>query len=519
MDIKECQQELNTLFCDTFQRNILHSHLKKYNIINFPKSNLILKNNSNNDNETKEKKNTYIFNINTNKNLFNNKYCNTLDIKKINDFLLKKNESKLLYYFKFICNEYYSNNNILEKYIYEYQINKFISDINYNNYLVNNDIYNLLINIFDTFYFKYKNNQDIVFNNNIKYDDIFFKNIIINLDLNLNNEIPGKINSKYFNLENNKVVLDYNEVNNLYNKLTNNVKKNKLRFNKINVIRPITFFEINGNNIFINKNGNKINTYLNKYYNYNKINHNFGCIIYKNYQDSLTLDFLLKQVNNILKYVNLNDTNLNEPNSNDSKTNNINYSNIDINNIDTIFFKLIEQEPKKVELLIDSIIFQVIFTLYKITLIYPSFRHNDLHMKNIIIYPKNKEKNNYYTIGNKIFLIKKKFGLKIIDFELSSINQVIFNKYIDNDCFSNTYGLSNESKIDYDLHFFFNILYNNIKINKYKNFILKYIPKEYLMNNNMCVNNWRIKKNLKLNLNFEKILSDSIFNKFLLYKL
>ena len=95
-------------------------------------------------------------------------------------------------------------------------------------------------------------------------------------------------------------------------------KKNKLRFNKINVIRPITFFEINGNNIFINKNGNKINTYLNKYYSYNKINHNFGCIIYKNYQDSLTLDFLLKQVNNILKYVNLNDTNLNEPNSNAS---------------------------------------------------------------------------------------------------------------------------------------------------------------------------------------------------------
>ena len=49
--------------------------------------------------------------------------------------------------------------------------------------------------------------------------------------------------------------------------------KNKLRFNKITVIRPIFF--LNKCIIFINKNGNKINTYLNKYYSYNKINHNW----------------------------------------------------------------------------------------------------------------------------------------------------------------------------------------------------------------------------------------------------
>lgn len=504
MDIKECQQELNTLYCDTTQRNILHSHLKKYNIINFPKSNLILKNNYINDNEIKDKKN-YIFNINSEKNIFINKYCNALDIKKINDFLTKKKDNKLIYYFKFICNEHYSNNNILEKYIYEYQINKFVSDINYNSCFINNDIYNLLINIFDTFYFKYKNNNDIIFNNNIKYDNFIFNNIVINLDLNLNNEIHGKINSKFFNLENNKIVLNYNEIYILYNKLIGYIRKNKCNINKINVIRPITFFELNGNDIFLNKNSSKIGIYLNKFYTHNKINNNFGCIIYKNYTDSITLDSVLKNIHIITNNYNID-----------------NLNNIDISNFKNLeykFLKIIDNNINNIEYLIDSIIFQILFTLYKITSIYPSFRHNDLHMKNVIIYPKNKEKNSYYTLDNKIYIINKKYKLKLIDYELSSINQVIFNKYIDNECFNNTYGLNNNINLDYDLHFFFNILYNHIKINKYKDFVLRYIKKEYLVNNNLFINNWRIKKEIKLNLSFEKILSDTIFNKFLLYKL
>lgn len=520
MDIKECQQELNTLYCDTTQRNILHSHLKKYNIINFPKSNLILKNNYINDNEIKDKKN-YIFNINSEKNIFINKYCNALDIKKINDFLTKKKDNKLIYYFKFICNEHYSNNNILEKYIYEYQINKFISDINYNNYLINNDVYKLLMNIFDIFYFKYINDHDIVFNENIKLDDIIFKDIIINLNFSLINSIRGKINSKFFTREKNRIILDYNTINKLYDKLITSIKKNKFRFNKINIIRPITFFELNGNDIFFSKNGNLINTNLNKYYIHNKIRHNFGSIIYKNYVNSLTLDIILKQINIIIEYLNVNNIEeINNLENKEQKTNLVDSSNSLLNNkLDTKFLELINNDATNIETFIDSILFQIIFTLYKINIIYPSFRHNDLHMKNIIIYSKKNERNSYYNIDNNIFLIKKKFGLKIIDLELSSINQIIFNKYIDNKYFYNTYGLSNETKPDYDLHFFLNILYNNTKVNKYKEFVLRYIPTEYLFNNNICVNNWRLRKKQKLNLCFDKILSDKIFSKFLLYKL
>ena len=517
MDIKECQQELNSLFCRIFQRNILYTHLKKYNIINFPKSNLILKNNSVlNNGEITENNSKHIFNIN-----FNNKYCDTLDIKKINDFLLKKKDNQLIYYFKFICNEIYSNNNILEKYIYEYQINKFISDINYNNHLINNDIYKLLMNIFDIFYFKYINDHDIVFNDNIKHDDIIFKDIIINLNFNSINSIRGKINSKFFNREKNKIVLDYDTINKLYDKLIISIKKNKLKFNKINIIRPITFFELNGNDIFINKSGSQINTSLNKFYIHNKITHNFGSIIYKNYIESLTLDIILKQTNIIIEYLNVNNIeDINNLENKEKITDLTNGCNILLNKkIDSNFLKLIDNNATNIEEFIDSILFQIIFTLYKIYIIYPSFRHNDLHMKNIIIYSKKNERNSYYNIDNNIFLIKKKFGLKIIDFELSSINQIIFNKYIDNKCFYNTYGLSNETKPDYDLHFFLNILYNNTKVNKYKEFVLRYIPSEYLFNNNICVNNWRLRKRLKLNLCFDKILSDKIFSKFLLYKL
>ena len=58
---------INTLFCDVTNET-LHSHLKKYNIINFPKSNLILKILVIMITKQKKEKNTYIFNINTNKN-------------------------------------------------------------------------------------------------------------------------------------------------------------------------------------------------------------------------------------------------------------------------------------------------------------------------------------------------------------------------------------------------------------------------------------------------------------------
>ena len=82
---------------------------------------------------------------------------------------------------------------------------------------------------------------------------------------------------------------------------------------------------------------------------------------------------------------------------------------------------------------IDIIYFQILYTLSHIFNIYPSFKHGDLHLGNILFsidkdYDDNIEQYNIYSINNSFFILPIiKYSIKIIDFEYSEIIGVFDN--------------------------------------------------------------------------------------------
>jgi hypothetical protein len=114
------------------------------------------------------------------------------------------------------------------------------------------------------------------------------------------------------------------------------------------------------------------------------------------------------------------------------------------------------------------LLFQIIHTLAVIQNEYPTFRHNNLILNNILIYCKNKSDIIYSYNGfqNDVFNIPNNgFDIKICNFENSTINKFygnsIYNPY-------------------YDIYIFFTDLMKNIKCNNDINtFINKYIPDKF----------------------------------------
>lgn len=75
-----------------------------------------------------------------------------------------------------------------------------------------------------------------------------------------------------------------------------------------------------------------------------------------------------------------------------------------------------------------GILFQVIYTIYAIQKIYPNFKHNDLHLGNVLVRKMKYSDVRCYKVGRKMFKIENcKFFATIIDFGRSSMQEIIEN--------------------------------------------------------------------------------------------
>jgi len=244
------------------------------------------------------------------------------------------------------------------------------------------------------------------------------------------------------------------------------INYDKVSINKIGVIKPVGCLCVNNNDKIMLS-----DKYFNpemRLLNYEHI----GLLVYKNHYDAVTLDHLIVYMNK---------------------------------------FDESDDRCKYYMNILDRSLFILIYSLYRILIYYPNFRHNDLHFKNIIV---NFKKNNKFYLFDRVVYYVDDVDLKIIDFELTTLgDKYLLNTHINNCELHNTYGLGNFHNNFYDIHYILNILYIYSKFDRYKNFVLRHITnKSLLCNKSVYVNNWRLKKGVFPNINIKRILKDKLFN-------
>ena len=126
-----------------------------------------------------------------------------------------------------------------------------------------------------------------------------------------------------------------------------------------------------------------------------------------------------------------------------------------------------------------KMVYQVLATLKRIYSRYPEFRHNDLHLGNVLVddtgdFPR----------------------LMITDFGLSRLKARGSNPIVNDGSFERV-GISSRTSIKYDMHYFLNSLGYEIRHMKHfqqtKEFIVRTIPKEYLGISTAYVKEYRLR--------------------------
>ena len=165
-----------------------------------------------------------------------------------------------------------------------------------------------------------------------------------------------------------------------------------------------------------------------------------------------------------------------------------------------------------------SMVTQILCNLYRIHKKYPSFRHSDLHAKNILINTDTPTlKKDVYKVG-KFNLAVEDVGLKTLftDYGLSSTN-IIKNpktKGLDKD-----WGISPKSNPMYDVHLILNAIFlvcirtESGSATETIKFIDRILPTDYKGSNTSKIKNFRMRINANHSQfpTFEKIFSDPYF--------
>ena len=161
-----------------------------------------------------------------------------------------------------------------------------------------------------------------------------------------------------------------------------------------------------------------------------------------------------------------------------------------------------------------SIIIQVLYILYTIHGKYPSFRHHDLHLDNIMILKKRNDTKKEIKIGNKIVEFNDaKLEVKIMDFGLSTMRGVINPNIKKSSIFKKDYGIFPESDKTYDLHLFFTSLYASKGAAEAKKLIESLFKNTYLMKESDVVNEYRLRPDVNHNLPmYDEIFNHSYFS-------
>lgn len=166
------------------------------------------------------------------------------------------------------------------------------------------------------------------------------------------------------------------------------------------------------------------------------------------------------------------------------------------------------------------IIFQVLITLLAFQKMYPSFKHNDMHLKNVLL------DINSRLSGATIYKSRTEFkvpniGLRalISDYGFAHMDEFPNPKVVSKE-FVVDYGIAPDSHKLYDAHLFLLSLYLEVikipSLNESVRFIENIFPPEYLKSESVKVKNHRLRYDVSHSrlLTLDKILSNDYFNKF-----
>lgn len=162
-----------------------------------------------------------------------------------------------------------------------------------------------------------------------------------------------------------------------------------------------------------------------------------------------------------------------------------------------------------------SIIIQVLYILYTIHKKYPTFRHNDLHLDNIMILRKRKDNKKEINVGDNVIVFDEaKVEVKLMDFGLATMRGTINPILRGSSTFKNDYGIFPESDAAYDIHLFINSLYIEKKTPEFKKFVERFFKPEYLKKTSGVVNEYRLRSDVKHELpTYETLFKHAYFSK------
>lgn len=152
-----------------------------------------------------------------------------------------------------------------------------------------------------------------------------------------------------------------------------------------------------------------------------------------------------------------------------------------------------------------SAIFQVLNALYKIRSKYPGFRHNDLHLENVLVKP------------------GKPYPIMVLnDFGYSTMNDKISNPLVANGLYAENWGIGPKTSPEYDVHLFLNemrkecIRYKSAATDGFAKtlaFLNEVIPAGYRENTNKHTVRMRLRYNTTYPglLNLKQILKSRYF--------
>lgn len=162
-----------------------------------------------------------------------------------------------------------------------------------------------------------------------------------------------------------------------------------------------------------------------------------------------------------------------------------------------------------------SIIAQTLFILYTIHKKYPTFRHHDVHLDNVMLMKKRIGSVKEIRVGNDTIVFDDaKLEVKLMDFGLATVNGVINPIVKRSESFKKEYGIFPGSHDMYDVHLFLSSLYaSNAPDVRMRRFIEGVFTPAYLAKTSEVVNNFRLRPDVTHALpSFEDLFADPYFS-------
>lgn len=167
--------------------------------------------------------------------------------------------------------------------------------------------------------------------------------------------------------------------------------------------------------------------------------------------------------------------------------------------------------------------FQLLSVFATIQTKYPTFRHNDLKLNNVLITEDKSEKSDYEINGKKYSVKSSGYSIMLYDFDFSSIDGVVNNHKVKLS-WVNDIGICPDEDHYFDIHFFFNCLYRDywfgkdIWNDKYVpkdtlDFVARVVPEEYRKGKNVT-DKGRILNGIKHTSSLELLENDEYFAEF-----